>query len=137
LTQPGRTNAAPKIELRGPGTDPSTVGSMEGLDINAPNVVVKGLVSNNFSSDGIDISGVGAAIEGNFLGTDPLVTSKQGNHFNGVNIDASDVTIGDTTPEARNVISGNNANGVNIVSNTTGRRGVGQPHRHQQEREEL
>ncbi len=122
LTQPGKTNAELRIELRGPGTDSNTVGSMEGLDINAPNVVVKGLVINNFSSDAIDISsnGAGAVIEGNFIGTDPLVTSKQGNRFNGVNIDASNLTIGGTTKEARNLISGNNANGVNIVSNTTG-----------------
>jgi CSLREA domain-containing protein len=126
-TQPGATentlaqgtNAAPKIELRGSGTDPNTVGSMEGLDIDAPNVVVKGLVINNFSSDGIDISGAHAVIEGNFLGTGPLGDSDQGNRSNGVNITASDVTIGGTTRRARNLISGNNSNGVNS-SGTTG-----------------
>jgi CSLREA domain-containing protein len=125
-TQPGAsrntlaqgTNAELKIELRGPG--PNT-GLINGLDVNAPNVAVTGLVINNFSRNGINISsnGVGAVIEGNFIGTDPLADFQHLIHFNGVNIGADDVTIGGTTRGARNLISGNDSNGVN-TSGTTG-----------------
>lgn len=116
LTQPGKTNAVPKIELRGPGTDPFTVGFMHGLDIHfeTSNVVVKGLIINNFSVDGIRIGGTNSRVEGNFIGTDPSVTSDQGNGRYGVSVGGANNTIGGTTPASRNLISANDADGVSL-----------------------
>jgi hypothetical protein len=114
LTQPGRTNAVPMIELRGPGTDPDTDGFMHGLDIHfdTSNVAIKGLVINNFSRDGIRLGSTNSRVEGNFIGTDPSVTSDQGNGSYGVSVGGANNIVGGTTPAARNLISGNNDIGV-------------------------
>ena len=80
-----------------------------GVELRTGNSRVLGLVVNSFNSSGIAIySGGGNVIEGNFIGTDPSASNDEGNGFVGVWIsDAPDNIIGGTTPEARNVISGN------------------------------
>jgi CSLREA domain-containing protein len=114
LTQPGKTNTVLKIELRGPGTNPFAVGFVDGLAISfdTSNVVVRGLAINNFSVSGIDVGGTGHRVEGNFIGTDALGVSDRGNGNDGVFVGGSNTTIGDTTPAARNLISGNEDAGV-------------------------
>jgi CSLREA domain-containing protein len=109
------TNANLLIELNG-----AYAGSSgNGLRINAPNVVVKGLVINRFST-GIFIfgTGSGAAIEGNFIGTDPSGTQNPGNASDGVVVFGGGAnTIGGTSPAARNLISANLFRGLVIASN--------------------
>ncbi|MCI0390612.1 MAG: FG-GAP-like repeat-containing protein [Acidobacteria bacterium] len=110
-TQPGFAGA-PIIELSGELLVP---GSFNGLTIRANDCVVRGLVINRFSGDGIIVAGDGNTIEGNFIGTDVTGTLDRGNEFNGVrvtllsdfNTRASNNRIGGTTAAARNVISGN------------------------------
>ena len=122
-------DAVLKIELDGTGQGSNTSGLR--LTGSAPNSVVRGLVINDFNQigAGISITGTGNKIEGNFIGTDPLGTLDRGNSF-GVNIDrglgvlgvdnsGSNNTIGGASPDARNVISGNDFMGV-YVSTTTG-----------------
>src|SRR5204863_7896560 len=53
-------------------------------------------------------------VQGNFIGTDVTGTAALGNHFAGVDIRGDDNTIGGTTAGARNVISGNDQDGVLI-----------------------
>ena len=119
LTQPGKTNAALKIVLSGAFAPDGA----DGLEIDASNVVVKGLVINDFiTAGGITlIGGTGHRIEGNFIGTDPAGTLYKDNG-NGVFVigDADNSTIGGTTPEARNLISGNVGDGVDISGTTSG-----------------
>ncbi len=101
----GTINAVLKIVLSG-----VLAGPVSGLNVDAPNVVVRGLVVNNWNNYGIDISnaGSGTRIVGNFIGTDAGGTSDQGNRIHGVRLESpSGVTIGGTTLEARNLISGN------------------------------
>jgi hypothetical protein len=109
------TNAVILIELAGS----TGVEGTSGLDIEASNVVVRGLAINRWvDGSGIFVSNgatrtTGVRIEGNFLGTDPAGTSDLGNRDNGVRIfEASGATVGGTTPEARNLISGNGSSGV-------------------------
>jgi hypothetical protein len=108
-TQPGFTGS-PIIELDG-----SSAGSANGLTISADDCTVRGLVINRFSMNGILLP-AGAdnnAIEGNYIGTDTTGTVDLGNGRHGVFItQASDNTIGGTTIEARNVVSGNDSSGV-------------------------
>jgi len=121
-TQPGATpntngaglgiNAVLMIELDGSMMG----GGANGLTITAGSSTVRGLVINRFvyppfiqtGGSGIALSGNGGnVIDGNFIGTDIAGTASFGNSI-GISIDRSNSnTIGGTTPEARNVISGN------------------------------
>jgi trimeric autotransporter adhesin len=97
-------------------------GTDSTLEIDASNVVVRGLVINRASGSGISIeSGAGSRIEGNFLGTDPSGTLDRGNSSFGVQIDGGgNHTVGGTSPAARNLISGNNSFAVEISDNSVG-----------------
>ena len=88
-----------------------------GLQIAAPNVVVRGLAINRFRCNGIQTAAGanGVRIEGNYVGTDPSGTLDRGNIANGLNIrDGGSHTIGGITPDKRNLISGNNAPAINL-----------------------
>ena len=82
-------------------------GFADGLQLYAGNSTVRGLVINQFEI-GIDVSSPGGnVIEGNFIGTDATGLVDLGNTDAGIAVrDSPDNTIGGTTPEARNVISG-------------------------------
>ena len=114
------TNAKLLIEING-----NNAGGASGLFIVASDSVVKGLVINRFIFHAIRIQpefGEGPAevvtnvrIEGNFLGTAPTGTIARANGLEGVFIsDGSYNTIGGTSPDKRNLISGNNFIGVDI-----------------------
>jgi CSLREA domain-containing protein len=96
-----------------------------GLNITANDSVVRGLSVTGFSSSaGLVLSGAdNIRIEGNFLGTSPGGTRDLGNgsgvflqnHFSDSTNEPSDNTVGGTSPEDRNLISGNSI-GVQITS---------------------
>jgi hypothetical protein len=120
-TQPGAhpntkvvgNDAVLKVELDG-----TNLPDANGLEIGASNSVIRGLVINRFGS-GISIPSdfVGRRIEGNFIGTDPTGTLDQGNAFDGVSIfaGASETVVGGSTPDKRNVISGNDDTGIFLI----------------------
>ena len=128
-TQPGAspntlakgTNAKILIELSGENL---SGGDDDGLRVFAPNTAVRGLAINRFPSLGIFIAGSsadGVRVEGNFIGTDPSGTLDLGNLGTGVQIfGAPGNTIGGTTPEARNLISGNGGTGVEVIAGGSG-----------------
>jgi parallel beta-helix repeat protein len=125
-TQPGAVPAtadAPAtllIELD--GTNVFGPRGHSGLDILAGNSTVRGLVINRFDDVGISLSLLengeeigGNIIEGNYIGIDVTGTKARGNFNAGVSIsDGLSNMIGGTTPEARNIISGNDSMGVEI-----------------------
>jgi len=101
-----------KIELNG-----ASAGSgVNGLTITAGNSTVRGLVINRFSSDGIEMSSNGGnRIECNLIGTDVNGTTDLGNLSNGVLVSSvASNTIGGTASGTRNLISGNNGDGVEL-----------------------
>jgi hypothetical protein len=119
------TNAKLMVELHGTN---ATAGFGGGLDIEASNVTVKGLVINGFPQvDAIFISprttsdvAKNIRIEGNFLGTDPSGTQDVGNGDTGIFIfSGTDNTIGGTSLAARNLISGNDSGGIYIISDSS------------------
>ncbi len=85
----------------------------------------RNIISGN-SHVGVEIHGVGTTgnfVQGNFIGTNAAGTADLGNTQNGVAIlfGASNNTVGGTVAGARNVISGNNNDGVQINgAGTTG-----------------
>lgn len=115
------TNA--KLLVQIDGTNAGRDSASGGLTINASNTVVKGLVINRVTnSPGIEIA-PGAfgevvrnvRIEGNFIGTDPSGTLARGNGLAGVDLFAvSESIVGGSARAARNLISGNNFDGVFI-----------------------
>ncbi|MBI3952270.1 MAG: hypothetical protein HY314_17610 [Acidobacteria bacterium] len=115
-TQPGFAGE-PIINLNGAATSGG-----DGLSITAGRCAVRGLVINNFRSDGIELTTNGGnVIEGNFIGTDLNGTADQGNAQQGVLINGSSGnTIGGATPSAGNLISGNDFSGVAIVGGASG-----------------
>jgi hypothetical protein len=90
--------------------------SADGLRLAAEDSTIKGMVINNFDLDGIDVTGTGNRIEGNYIGTDASGSSAgPGNLNNGIHVQGPDNTIGGPSAEVRNVISGNAQNGVRIA----------------------
>jgi hypothetical protein len=116
------------------GTDPTgtmalgnAVGVFIGVNGAAGNTVggtapgAGNLISGNFG-DGVFFNGdlgAGNAAQGNRIGTDITGTTAIPNFGNGVEIDASTVSVGGTTPGAGNIISGNFGDGVVISAFST------------------
>jgi photosystem II stability/assembly factor-like uncharacterized protein len=115
------------------GTDISgTLSVPNGTGIDASNFVAnpleaiiggtapgtRNIISGN-SGDGV-IVGAGVKLQGNFIGTDITGTLRLGNGGNGV-VAGNGALVGGTTPEARNIISGNGSFGnVSLGSNSSG-----------------
>ncbi len=87
-----------------------------GLNIDAGDTTVQGLVIARFPGNGIRItSNSGNTITGNFIGTDITGTIDRGNGNDGIQISGvRNNRIGGTLPQHRNVISGNGSDGVEI-----------------------
>ncbi|MGQ9560305.1 MAG: T9SS type A sorting domain-containing protein [Candidatus Oleimicrobiaceae bacterium] len=86
------------------------------LMISSAHNAIRGLVICN-SSRGIEMVGEatrGNRIEGNFIGTDAEGTADCGNRITGVTIAGADNLVGGLTPEARNLISGNDRCGLDL-----------------------
>jgi hypothetical protein len=110
------------------GTDPSgtqKLGNYLGILSAGSNNTVGGttaaernVVSGNIL-DGVRIYGpnaMGNKVAGNYIGTDPSGTKDLGNSNKGVYIyEAKNNTVGGATAGERNVISGNNSDGVRII----------------------
>jgi hypothetical protein len=141
-TQPGArpntlatgSDAVLKIELDGSLTGFQAQAS--GLEITGGGSTIRGLAINRFHRSAISIGTAnvvrgGNRIEGNYLGTDTTGTIALGNRADGVNIfNSFGNTVGGNSPAARNVISGNQNNGVEIdggnnPADTNGNRVVG------------
>jgi len=127
---------SPVIELDGSAATllhPDAIG----LRLTGGNSVVRGLVINRFGthgtisgSAGIVLHGGGNnVVEGNFLGTDITGQLDRGNGHYGLAISlSSNNVIGGTTPGQRNVLSGNQDDGVGISGHAgvaTGNRIIG------------
>lgn len=111
----GGLNTVLMIELNGNGAGVNA----DGLRISAGGSTVQGLVINLFVGNGIELFGGATAggntIAGNFIGTNVAGTNSSSNGDNGVYVNGSPSNvIGGTTPAARNLISGNNEDGVDI-----------------------
>ncbi|HZM91026.1 MAG TPA: hypothetical protein VFF31_31180 [Blastocatellia bacterium] len=115
------------------GTDPSgtaRLGNFSGVEINSAGNIIGGItpqsrniISGNYGS-GIFLlnsSATGNLIQGNFIGPDKSGNADLGNFWQGVELYfALDNTIGGASTAARNVISGNDQNGILIVASWLG-----------------
>jgi hypothetical protein len=112
----GGLNTVLKIEID--GTNGTAAGLNFGLlpDVFPSNNRVEGLAINRSPGNGITLDTWGGnKIAGCFIGTDISGTVALGNGGDGVFLDNElDNTIGGTVPEARNLISGNSSNGIEL-----------------------
>lgn len=80
----------------------------------------RNLISGN-GFDGVNVGGRGNLIQGNLIGTDVTGTLPLGNSVNGIRLagggGGGGHTVGGTDPGARNTISGNLGDGLEITSN--------------------
>ena len=110
-TQPGFAGA-PLIELNGAGAG----AGVNGLSVNAPNVIIKGLIVNRFSGYGINFDSFGnSSVQGCYIGTNAAGTAASANGAGGIRINARGITIGGTSAGAGNVISGNDGSGIAVT----------------------
>jgi CSLREA domain-containing protein len=117
------TPATLLIEISG-----ASVANNNGFNIISAGNVISGVVINRFPLNGIFIglsTATGNIISGNYIGTDAGGTDDLGNGWDGVfiGLGAENNTVGGNTPAERNVISGNDLDGVaihnlNTMSNT-------------------
>jgi CSLREA domain-containing protein len=115
------TNAVLRIELDG-----SEAGLTSGLLVQGGDTTIRGLVINRFGNGfgyyAIELTGepgnTGNVIEANFLGTDPSGTNAAGNFYGLYLQEGSNGNrVGGSSPAARNLISGNTHDGIELESN--------------------
>ncbi len=113
--------------------DSNTIGGSNQFNADGTVMLMLGNIISGNTRNGITISGnfppstAGNTVEGNFIGTDATGTKALGNGGNGLEIDGgkpntiggTSNAIGGTTPAERNVISGNDADGILISSSHT------------------
>ena len=105
------------IEIDGSNTPVGTPG----LKITGGGSTVEGLIinrfgSNTFNGNGITIDGLGGnTIKGCWIGLDSTGMADAGNYNAGIEIHTDSNTIGGGSPGDRNVISGNDSQGVHIT----------------------
>src|SRR5262249_41245703 len=116
-TQPGASpntngpglpdNAVLQIEISGAS------GGLIGLQLEASDTTVRGLVLNRFSQGAIGITRSNNKVQGNFIGTDPSGTSILLNRIYGVLVTAAaNSLIGGSDPADRNLIAGSSGAGI-------------------------
>jgi CSLREA domain-containing protein len=110
-------NAKILIELNGANAGPNADGLLIGAT--GAGSTIEGLAINRFSLNGIELQGGGATIFGNFVGTNPAGNSAEPNQNDGIHISHSNSSlIGGVLPAARNIVSGNQIDGIHIVGST-------------------
>ncbi len=100
--------AAPIVEITGPNT--GTDGLY--LDVGSDGSTIKGLILNNFNR-AIALFSSNNVVTGNYSGTNAAGTVAKAN-VAGVWMNSSNNTIGGTSAAERNILSGNNLDGVQI-----------------------
>ena len=106
--------------------DGTNAGNVDGLTLGAGSdgSIIAGLIVNNFGRNGIQINSTNNVIAGNWIGLDSTGTLDFGNGRlstgDGITISANNNTIGLGAPAWRNVLSGNNDEGVDVDPGVTG-----------------
>jgi len=106
-TQTTGNNAVLKVVVDGINAG----AGANGLELGFTGTLVRGLVIQRFDAAGIFITASKVTVEGNFIGTNAAGNAKRGNGI-GVRATNNQASIGRTFPASRNVISGNDAEGV-------------------------
>ena len=113
----GRNQAGePSIELNG-----ENAGNASGLALNtgSDGSSIQGLIINRFELNGLTIQSNSNIIIGNIIGTDVNNSTNLGNH-EGIQVSGDNNVIGSSQVGDRNIISGNNDDGINVETIASG-----------------
>lgn len=88
-----------------------------GVTIGGDSASERNIISGN-GEQGIMISSNSTVIAGNYIGTNSAGTSALANSANGILIESASNTIGGTTSDSRNLISGNTQKGITIIASS-------------------
>jgi parallel beta-helix repeat protein len=113
-TQPGCVTY-PCIELEGSAAKTAGSNYAYGLQVNS-NSTIRGLIINRFQYAGIAMYGSGSKVAGNYIGTNAAGDAARPNGQQGVYLVGPNNTVGGTTPSDRNVLSGNNYDGIYVYA---------------------
>lgn len=108
------------------GGTPATVSAnaeanQNGASADGTGAIIRNSVLSNNDNAGLQVTGSGALITGNRVGTDPTGNQQRGNNVAGIYLtNAANVTIGGTTAAARNIVSGNFLDGIAVADPGTG-----------------
>ncbi|MBL8881254.1 MAG: right-handed parallel beta-helix repeat-containing protein, partial [Phycisphaerales bacterium] len=92
----------------------------DGLRLDGGNSTVRGFIINNFSGNGVYLTSAGGdTIAGNYIGTNSAGTAAAANGYGVLVANNSTNTIGGSTANDRNVISGNTNYGVYVWGSGT------------------
>jgi hypothetical protein len=98
----------------------TSAGSVFDLADGSDGSTIKGLVINDgFNGIVINAGSDGNTIAGNYVGLDDDGSTEAGNSSTGILIHSQNNVIGGLTAADRNVISGNDANGISVLTNTS------------------
>jgi photosystem II stability/assembly factor-like uncharacterized protein len=114
-TQPGYAGT-PLVEIDG-----TAINNSDGVVIRASGSTVRGLAIGNFNTGILIRDCDNNVIQGNHIGVDATGSIARPNQRRGIMLlNSSNTLIGGTTVTARNVISGNRTNGLEILGVGTG-----------------
>jgi len=113
-------NSSDGVQITGASATGNIGNGQNGVKIiGSPNVTVAQNIISGNGNDGVLVTGDGAIsnkVQGNYIGTDAAGTVALGNAAAGVGLFTANNTVGGTTLQARNVISGNGREGVYITA---------------------
>ncbi len=116
-TQSGYDDS-PIIEIDGTNAGENIDGL--GIFDTASGTEIRGLVVGGFSESGIESAADDVVIAGNYIGTDVSGLIANGNGNEGVAITGDNTLIGGSTEADRNVISGNEDDGIGVSGDAVG-----------------
>ena len=110
-SQPG-FSAAPLVVISGASAGSGVTGIT--LSSGSSGSIIQSLVIDGFASgNGIDVESSNDSVSGSYIGTDVTGEVASGN-VHGINVSGAGSTIGGTTAETGNIISGNTSDGIDI-----------------------
>lgn len=102
---------------------PNTIAGISLLSSSSGNTIggvaagARNIISGN--AVGISVEGTNNSIQGNYIGTDITGTLARGNNGDGVFLSGAGNTVGGVGAAARNLISGNGGDGIEMSANNT------------------
>jgi hypothetical protein len=107
------THANGTLALGNSGTGVNIGGGASDNLIGGTDAGARNIISGN-GGNGVRLDAASNRVQGNYIGTDVNGTVSLGNFSVGISINGSNNIIGGTTAAARNVISGNSQEGIDI-----------------------
>jgi gliding motility-associated-like protein len=113
----GGFSSGPQVEIN--GTTNSVAGAGLIVAASASGSSIQGLNIHGFAGQGILIAASNVTVSGCYIGTNLTGLLDRGNAGSGIEVAASlsNILIGGSTPDSSNIISGNNAVGINVANN--------------------